>query len=99
VLVLYNLQECYKNSGDADNAVKIRLIRGATALSTSSNQLGWTQVSNKLALSQSANYLDSPATTSSTTYTVQFASYINGQQSYVQFANGESSIILMEIGA
>jgi len=99
VLVLYNLQECYKNSGDQDNSLKIRLVRGATALSTSSNQLGWTQASNKLTVSQSANYLDSPATTSSTTYTVQFASYINGQQSYVQLANGESSIILMEIGA
>jgi len=99
VLVLHNLQEVYKNAGDADNAVKIRLVRGATALSTSSNQTGWTQVSNKLTVSQSASYLDSPATTSSTTYTVQFASYINGQQSYVQLAGGESSIILMEIGA
>jgi hypothetical protein len=99
VLVMHNLQEVYKNSGDADNAVKIRLVRGATALSTSSNQTGWTQVSNKLTVSQSASYLDSPATTSSTTYTVQFASYINGQQSYVQLSNGESSIILMEIGA
>ena len=99
VLVLHNLQEVYKNAGDADNCVKIRLVRGATALSTSSNQIGWTQVSNKLTVSQSASYLDSPATTSSTTYTVQFASSINGQQSYVQLANGESSIILMEIGA
>jgi len=99
VLVMHNLQEVYKNSGDADNAVKIRLMRGATALSTSSNQTGWTQAANKLTVSQSASYLDSPATTSSTTYTVQFASYINGQQSYVQLSNGESSIILMEIGA
>jgi len=99
VLVLHNLQEVYKNSGDPDNAVKIRLVRGATALSTSSNQTGWTQAANKLTVSQSASYLDSPATTSATTYTVQFASYINGQQSYVQLSNGESSIILMEIGA
>ena len=99
VLVMHNLQEVYKNSGDADNAVKIRLLRGATALITSSNQTGWTQAANKLTVSQSSNFLDSPATTSSTTYTVQFASYINGQQSYVQLANGESSIILMEIGA
>ena len=99
ILVMHNLQEVYKNAGDPDNCVKIRLVRGATALSTSSNQIGWTQVSNKLTVSQSASYLDSPATTSSTTYTVQFASSINGQQSYVQLANGESSIILMEIGA
>jgi len=99
ILIMHNLQEVYKNSGDTENSVKIRLVRGTTAIITSANQLGWTQASNKLTVSQSSSFLDSPATTSSTTYTVQFASYVNGQQSYVQLANGESSIILMEIGA
>jgi hypothetical protein len=48
-------------------------------------------------------YLDSPATTSSTTYKTQFASGSNNQTVYVQAASGgvnsTSTITLMEIAA
>ena len=48
------------------------------------------------------SYLDSPATTSATTYKVQFklsAGAGGNQISRVQADNSDSTIILMEIGA
>lgn len=44
-------------------------------------------------------YLDSPATTSSRTYTVQFRQTNGAQQVYISGGNGTSSIVLMEIAA
>lgn len=44
----------------------------------------------------SFNYLDSPATTSSVTYTLQARSYVNGQNSLIG-DNGLDVIILMEV--
>ena len=48
-------------------------------------------------------YLDSPSTTSATTYKVQFASSVSGQgagfNDYYTTNNTTSSIVVMEIGA
>jgi hypothetical protein len=44
-------------------------------------------------------WLDSPATTSATTYKVQLANGVAASLVAVQTANSESSIILMEISA
>ena len=44
-------------------------------------------------------YLDSPATTSSRTYTVQFRQTNAAQQVYISGGAGTSSIVLMEIAA
>ena len=49
--------------------------------------------------SVSFNYSDSPATTSSTTYTVQVAAYTAGGSAVNQGGNGISVIILQEIAA
>jgi hypothetical protein len=43
-------------------------------------------------------YLDSPSTTSSTTYKTQFAAYNTGTTT-VCTANATATIVLMEIGA
>jgi hypothetical protein len=51
----------------------------------------------------SHSYIDSPATTSATTYKVQFASYNNTANVYIsgEFVGvrEKSTILLMEIGA
>ena len=47
----------------------------------------------------STTYLDSPATTSATTYRTTFASGSNNQQVIVQTAGARSTITLMEISA
>jgi hypothetical protein len=74
------------------------LLRGATSILTFTNQAGWTSsgASNDSG-SCSANYLDSPATTSATTYKVQFNSVQNSSTVYVQISNSTSTITLMEI--
>lgn len=88
----------YKTVGDT--GVALRLVRNSTTLqqfsangggnnSTNSNQFGGI----------SFNYIDSPATTSATTYKVQIASNanINGALMNVNGPNDSSSIVLMEI--
>ena len=78
----------------------MRLLRGATEIvefgasagsnnTTTNNYIGTIGVA----------YLDSPATTSSTTYKTQFQSASNNAKVSVQQNSATSTIILMEIGA
>jgi hypothetical protein len=85
---------------DNNNDVGIRLFRGASNIaqvsasaadtnSTARNEVGTVAIS----------YLDSPATTSATTYKTQFATSGNSATVYVQVSSAVSSIVLLEIGA
>ena len=79
--------------------MKARLLRGATSISTINNQVGYTNTTATVNVgSVGITYQDSPATTSATTYKVQFASASNNAIVVAQ-ADGVSSITLMEIGA
>jgi hypothetical protein len=79
--------------------MKARLLRGATSISTITNQVGYTNTALTVNVgSVGITYQDSPATTSATTYKVQFASASNNAIVIAQ-ADGVSSITLMEIGA
>jgi hypothetical protein len=84
----------------------IRLLRGATVLQATNTDGGFTILAGTTSPygvesknSQVVNYLDSPATTSATTYKIQLAG--SGATTVVRtgFDNGWSSIVLMEIGA
>ena len=91
--------------GDGDNGMGLQLVRGSTAV--------WTIASNAIYLyngnggvnyanNQSGTaYLDSPATTSATTYKVQMRSDGTGSSNTVtmQAQNATSTITLMEISA
>lgn len=80
------------------NAMDMRLVRGSTeilefvnyagSIGSTAENYGWTA---------SLNYLDSPATTSATTYKTQFRSSTNQAATAVQANGGTSVIILMEI--
>ena len=82
----------------------IRLVRGSTAIYGTSKGFAGTGGSNYTGTevnSQALNYLDSPATTSSTTYTIQGRDYRS--QSFFINKNvagdiAQSTITLMEIG-
>jgi hypothetical protein len=78
----------------------LRLVRGATQLIEFEKQFANTGTTTTNEVGGSGcNYLDSPATTSATTYKTQFA---NGAATgFVRVQNGvcSSSITLMEIGA
>jgi hypothetical protein len=80
--------------------MKSRLMRASTEIATMGLQAGYTggAVANNVG-SVGITYRDSPATTSATTYKVQFASANNNATVVAQAGTGRSSITLMEIGA
>jgi hypothetical protein len=82
-----------------DSAVNIRLLRGGTSISVVTTEAGYTGTSTNNYATASAFYLDSPATTSATTYKTQYGSKTNGQASHVQFGAATSYIVLLEISA
>jgi hypothetical protein len=105
VLVIVTQQGVQKNAANALNAVDLRLLRGATSILTMGDYNASTGTALNLNIgSVSASYLDSPATTSATTYKTQFRNPNNTAtvrvQSYDTAAGSAlSTITLMEIGA
>lgn len=85
------------------NAMRFKLVRNSTdILVFESLHCYGTAAANNGAGSSSAEYLDSPATTSATTYKVQFSSRTSGQIITTQYNDGsglqsQSTITLMEI--
>ena len=104
VLVLVNMQGVGRNSTNS-SGVYLKLLRGATVIQQMGDTNGFTNSSSWTFDSVGSTYLDSPATTSATTYKVQFAQvspvagtvYVQEYQSVA--GSAESSITLMEIGA
>ena len=88
----------------ADTANKLRLMRGATQILEFESAAGYTgsALFNNIG-GVSLNYLDSPNTTSATTYSTQFARNTAAGTVYVQTdgasGNSTSTITLLEIGA
>jgi hypothetical protein len=89
----------FKNATSANNGVKFRIMRGASAVAT----WGETSLQTGTAINNSAlfgiNYIDSPATTSATTYKLQFANVT--ASAFVRICSGGdlATIQLLEIGA
>jgi hypothetical protein len=91
--------------GAADADAPMQLVRGATAIYTTADSygiyVGSGANSAQLYTLGSLSYLDSPATTSTTTYKTQLRvknTAISGQV-YAQSGNETSTLILLEIGA
>ena len=99
ILVLINHNQNGKSNGDGSNGISFRLFRGVTSIQNLTDYLGYTQSATAGYFSFSSSYLDSPATTSATTYKTQFASSNNTASVSVQnqAANSPSFITLMEI--
>ena len=101
ILVLVNQAGCYKTA--SDTALALRLLRGATALISFESIAGGNSTTATNATgSASVCYLDTPATTSSTTYKTQLISTSNSALVVVQVSNGfspASTITLMEVAA
>jgi hypothetical protein len=100
ILVLVT-QSCRKNVGNSNSAVDIKLLRGATDLGYwFGYAIGYNGGSSVFIGSSSFQYLDSPATTSSTTYKTQFRNDIGAASVAVQADGlGASTITLLEIAA
>jgi hypothetical protein len=97
VLVMLTQGGLRKSNGGASNGCYVQLLRGATQIALSGN-VGWTNtVTELIAGSFSANIVDSPATTSATTYKTQFANNTNGASVTVQDASATSTLVLVEV--
>ena len=99
VLVFAMIAGAGKSDANAANRIDTRILRGATSILLSRDMVYTNTTLTFNAVNIVMNYLDSPSTTSATTYKTQFASA--GGTASVKVGNGGvvSTIILMEIGA
>jgi len=108
ILVMVN-QPLQASRSVAPAASGIKLLRGSTVLlSPVQNTSGpfefYSEPTNFFVIRATINYLDSPATTSSTTYKTQGRPYFTSSSGAVQFqpgstVNATSTITLMEVVA
>lgn len=99
VLIL-TAQAYAKTSGNQYSGVRTQLVRGSTQIAQMSENTGYVNATAPGVVSISYNYLDSPATTSATTYKVRFSNSTNAASVAVSDNGIETaSMILMEIGA
>ena len=96
VLVLVNLADCGKNN---NSNLGVRLYRGASSIFQLGDNIGTTNEGTYNGVgSVSCSLLDSPATTSATTYTIYINSPYNASYAFIS-NGGDSTITLLEIGA
>ena len=101
ILVLVSQNGLSKSAANGDQYGQLKLLRGATSLFDFEIQFAFTgtAIANNVGGS-SVSYLDSPATTSATTYKTQLRSGLNVSLVSVQSGSGTTSTItLLEIGA
>lgn len=98
ILAMFTINGGVDNA-DLLNQGQYAIIRGSTNVWAGVFSL-YTETALKKYHSVSGQYLDSPSTTSSTTYKIQFRNnQRNGGVVYAQIGNAVSTLILMEIGA
>lgn len=98
ILVFANHAGCAKGSGNINNTLNLKLFRGATELAFN-NSIGANNSTVEMIFSTSILHMDSPATTSATTYKTQFANFGAAASCSVQRASTPSTILLMEVSA
>jgi hypothetical protein len=100
ILILVSQSGVGKSNDNAGSGCTVNLLRNSTQLIEFVIGGGRTvSTLYNLGLNATACYLDSPSTTSSTTYKTQFKNYNSGAAVYVQGNNATSTITLMEIAA
>jgi hypothetical protein len=97
ILIVVSVNGCEKTNASTQNALHMQLLRGAVSISEFAHYLLYTNSALANCGACSINYLDSPATTSATTYKVQFRNEVASAAVYVQSSSTMSTITLMEI--
>jgi hypothetical protein len=87
-----------KSAANAGSRVSLSITRGVTDIYIAEN-ITYNNTATETYGAWAATYLDSPATTSSTTYTVNFANAANVASVSVNPGGSTGSIVLLEIGA
>jgi len=100
ILVIVSVQGLYLPSGGSNNdCIGVKLLRGSTDINIMAGQLFYRNSTSVSQTSASyASYLDSPATTSSTTYKIQWRTE-NSRPVNVNVGGETSTITLLEIAA
>jgi len=84
----------------SDTAVNTQLLRGATVLALTSYFAAYSQSTAQTGVGGiPVTYLDSPATTSATTYIMQYMSWGSSSRARVQETGATSTMTLMEVAA
>lgn len=87
-----------KSSANANNHIGLRLVRGSTTIATIAASLGYTGTALDVTDNFGYSYLDSPATTSATTYKTTFANPNNTATVYIAPGGEAQTMLLLEIG-
>jgi hypothetical protein len=98
VLVFANHAGSQKTAGNVNNCLNLKLFRGATELAFN-NSIGAQSAAGDLLFSTSFLHMDSPATTSATTYKTTFANFGSAASVTVQVVQIPSTIVLLEVSA
>jgi hypothetical protein len=98
VLILATVNGLYNNANSATD-LKLAIFRGATNLNAFLVDTNYIGTATALITSASANFLDSPASSSALTYKIQFARNAGAGTVNVQSNGDVSSITLLEIAA
>ena len=98
ILVVANVNGCVKGAEQANNSVNLRIARGGTGI-YDIGPVNNTGTALLLVVSASLIYLDSPSTTSATTYAVQQKNSVAFSTTGVQYNSATSSLTLFEISA
>jgi len=103
ILVIVNAGVAFSRTSAIEGGMLINLVRTATQLGEKKMALevDTSATENRIVPKQDSSiiYLDSPSTTSATTYKVQFKTEFASSTAYVAPNSGLSSITLIEIGA
>jgi hypothetical protein len=86
------------SSGNANNAISLKLVRASTDILVL-DDLFFTGTALRKLASYSYSYLDSPATTSATTYKIQFCNNVAAADVTFAANNNTATLLLLEIGA
>jgi hypothetical protein len=99
ILVMGHQADCFKSNSDSTNSIFLRILRGATEiLLFADRNLLTASGGQEMMATLPFHYLDSPATTSPTTYKTQFRNTNSVSLVSVQQQSSSSSIIIaMEI--
>ena len=95
VLITNNFE---KGSASADNACIYKLVRASTDI-FETTFMGYTSTTMRLIQGFSMQYLDSPSTTSSINYKLQFKNFTSAASVLSQVNGATATMILMEVGA
>ena len=97
-ILIFSVSSIAKTAGNLANAVNLRMRRGTTVL-TSQTAVLYTGTTIIQVGTSPMIYLDSPNTTSATTYDVQFANFTAAAQAEHNANGSASTLVLMEVSA